>query len=327
MARIVFLFLCIFALWTNDASAQTAKRTVLSAEIYGYQQEMVYFDCVQTPQIRQEFYSNPGEEHVYAFETEDFICMLINGKTRVLLQPGDSLHVNLQYEGRNVQHIEYSGSEQAVRDNRALQGLEALKRDMRYKSQLLGCAALDVKPKDRISDSRTLLERARGMVDASDSQLSEAAKSYILADVESDVYMSLMEYPVMYASIRHLPVEQQEIGDYWKLMEGYSIRTDKASLLNPSYISLMMRYCFYDNEKKAHEAGEKYAMPTRFEGMYEALASFYTDDARDAVLYNLICNFIRAGKEIERVDSILEDYKKKYNKNPQYIQILDSLLQ
>ena len=324
MARIVFLFLCFFASLANSMSAQT--KTTLSAQIYGYQQEMVYFDCVQTPLIRQEFYSNPGEEHVYSFETEDFVCMLINGKTRILLQPGDSLHVNMRYEGKNVQ-VEYSGSEQAVANNRALQGIDMLKRDMRYKSQLLGCAALDIKPKDRIQDSRTLLQRVTEMLAKPETQVSEAARNYLMADVESDAYMSFMEYPVMYASIRHLPVEQQEVGDYWVFMDNYTVRNDKEALLNPSYISLLMRYCFYEKEKQAHKQGTAYAIPTRFESMYEELAAFFTGEARDAVLYNLICNFIRAGKEIERVDPVLKDYKEKYNKKPQYIQILDSLLQ
>ena len=324
MTRIILLFLCAFASLANSVSAQT--KTILSAQIYGYRQEMVYFDCVQTPLIRQEFYSNPGEEHVYSFETADFVCMLINGKTRILLQPGDSLHVNMRYEGKNVQ-VEYSGSEQAVANNSALQSIDMLKRDMRYKSQLLGCAALDVKPKDRIQDSRTLLQKVTELLANPENQLSEAARNYLMADVESDVYMSLMEYPVMYASIRHLPVEQQEVGDYWAFMDNYTVRNDKESLLNPSYISLLMRYCFYEKEKQAQKQGVTYVIPTRFEGMYEELAAFFTGEARDAILYSLICNFIRAGKEIERVDPILKDYKEKYNKRPQYIQILDSLLQ
>ena len=244
-----------------------------------------------------------------------------------MLQPGDSLHVEIHYEGRNVKNIDFSGTDAAVNNNRQFYNIEMLKRDMRYKSQLLGCAALDVKPKDRIQDSKVLQQRVKEMLDAQAGNLSKEAYNYMMADVESDVYMSFMEYPVMYASVRHLPVEQQEIGDYWKLMEGYSVRKDETSLLNPSYIGLLMRYCFYEKERKAHEQGATYTIPARFEGMYEELASFYSDAARDAVLYNLICNFIRAGKEIERVDPILKDYKEKYNKNTQFIQLLESLLQ
>ena len=83
-----------------------AKKTVLSAEIYGYRAEMVYFDCFQTPLLRQEFHTNPGEEHIYSFDTERMVTFAINGKTTVLLMPGDSLHVNLRYEGKQVQAVE-----------------------------------------------------------------------------------------------------------------------------------------------------------------------------------------------------------------------------
>ena len=324
MNRFIIL-LCVLASFVSEISAQS--KATLSAQIYGYQQDMVYFDCVQSPLIRQEFYSNPGEEHVYTFDADGLVCMLINGKNRFLLQPGDSLHVEIHYDGRNVKNVEFSGTEVAVNNNRQFYNIEMLKRDMRYKSQLLGCVALDVKPKDRIQDSKVLLQRVKEMLDVQAANLSKEAYNYMVADVESDAYMSFMEYPVMYASVRHLPVEQQEIGDYWKLMEGYSIHNDNASLQNPSYIGLLMRYCFYEKERKAHEQGAAYTMPSRFEGMYEELASFYSDDARDAVLYNLICNFIRAGKEIERAEPLLKDYKEKYNKNTQYIQLLESLLQ
>ena len=81
--------------------AQEVK-TTLSAQIYGYQKDMVYFDCMQTPLIAQEFYTNPGEEHIYSFECDDLVCLTINGRTTVLLQPGDSLHVDITYEGKSV---------------------------------------------------------------------------------------------------------------------------------------------------------------------------------------------------------------------------------
>ena len=78
------------ALHTTVAAQEKA---VLSAQVYGYQQEMVYFDCLQTPLIAAEFHTNPGEEHLYSFECEGLMCLTINGRTTVMLLPGDSLHV------------------------------------------------------------------------------------------------------------------------------------------------------------------------------------------------------------------------------------------
>ena len=37
--------------------------------------------------------------------------------------PGDSLHVNLRYEGKQVQAVEFSGTAEAVAQNRLLRDI------------------------------------------------------------------------------------------------------------------------------------------------------------------------------------------------------------
>ena len=306
----------------NTSTAQ--QKTTLSAQIYGYQKDMVYFDCIQTPLIAQEFYTNPGEEHVYNFECDNLVCITINGRTAVLLQPGDSLHVDINYDGKSVK-VDYSGSERAVNNNRLMKSIETLKSTLRYKSQLLGCVALDIKPKTRIDDSRTLLERATALIGRSSA--SEEAKNYVSAIIDYDVYMSFIEYPVMYKSVRGLSVEEQEIGDYWTIMDGYITRSDAQALSCPEYASLLMRYCFYMNEKMAKEKGGVYVMPGVLEEMYKEIASFYTGEQRDFLLYTLLRNFIMNGKEIERADALYNEYIEKYNVSAFNRSILEMLLQ
>ena len=300
------------------------QKTTLSAQIYGYKGDKVYFDCMQTPLIAQEFYTNPGEEHVYSFECDKLVCLTINGRTTVLLQPGDSLHVDMNYDGKNVK-VEYSGSERAVNNNRLVKGVENLKRTLRYKSQLLGCAALDIKPKDRISDSRLLLEKSQALFER--SQATAEAKNYIAATIDYHVYMSFIEYPVMYESVRGVAKEEQEIGDYWTIMDGYVTRTDAESLNCPEYASLLMRYCFYMNEKAAKAKGVKYETPKVMEEMYDELAKFYSGEQTDFLLYTLLRNFIMNGQEIERADALYKDYLEKYNINAFHREIIDMLLQ
>lgn len=319
--RLLFVFASVFALLTT-ATAQ--QKTTLSANIDGYKRSKVFFDCMQTPLISQEFHTNPGEEHIYNFDCEGLVWMNINGNTGVILQPGDSLHVDIVYEGKNAK-VEYSGSERAVNNNRLVKSIENLKRSLRYKEQLLGCAALDIKPKDRISDSRVLLEKAKALIEKSPA--SPEAKNYVMAMIEYDVYMSFVEYPVMYASVRGVPVEEQEIGDYWSIMDGYVLRSDAESMNCAEYASFLMRYCFYINERTAKANGEAYSMPTVMEDMYKELAACYEGPQRDFVLYILLRNFIINGREIERADALYNDYVEKYNSNAFYKSILDMLMQ
>lgn len=318
------LLITLIALVTVSHGVMAQHKATLSAQIYGYQGDMIHFDCIQTPLIAAEFHTNPGEEHLYSFECDDLVCLTINGRTTVMLLPGDSLHVEMNYEGKNAK-VEYSGTERAVHNNRLLKSIDNLKRSMRYKNQLLGCVALDIKPKARIDDSRTLMEKATALIEK--SQASEEAKNYVRAIIEYDVYMSFIEYPVMYASVRGLAIDQQEIGDYWSITEGYTLRTDKEALRCPEYASLLMRYCFYLNEKAAKAKGEEYAMPTKMEDMYRELAACYEGDHRDYVLYTLLRNFIMNGKEIERADVLYKDYTEKYNTSAFHKGILEMLLQ
>ena len=318
------LLFAVIALFTFTNATNAQQKTTLSAEIYGYQRDMVYFDCIQTPLIAQEFYTNPGEEHLYSFDCDRLVCISINGRTNVLLQPGASLHVNINYEGKNVT-VEYSGSERAVNNNRLLENLNNIKRSLRYKNQLLGCVALDIKPKSRIDDSRILMEKVKALIEKSSA--SQEAKNYVMALTDYDVYLSFIEYPVMYQSVRGVAIDQQEIGDYWNIMEGYVLRNDTEAMNCPEYASLLMRYCFYAKEKEANEKGEKYEMPKMLEVMYKEIAGFYDGKQRDFLLYTLLCNFIRNGQDIERADVLYKDYIEKYNKDNYYKSILDLLLQ
>ena len=315
----MFLFLAL------NSFAQ--RKTTLSAEVNGYKREMVYFDCLQSPFFNAEFHNNPGEEHLYSFNTKNLVCMLLNGQVNVLLLPGDSIHVAVQYDNNLPPKTTFSGDKKAVAANNMLQGISELKRQMRYKSQLLACVVVDIKPQKRIEDSRILLTKVQEMVKKAGKQLTPLATEYILSTTEAAAYTSYMEYPQMYAETRKLAVSDQGIGDYWKIMDGVKLRSTEGALASPDYVSFLMRYCFYENEKKATLANQQYTAPRQLEEMFKTLSLFYSGALRDAVLYQLLVNFTRNGKELERVRPLYLEYKNNYNINQEYLQILDKLLE
>lgn len=315
------VFLCL----ALNSFAQ--RKTTLSAEVNGYKREMVYFDCLQSPFFNAEFHNNPGEEHLYSFNTKNLVCMLLNGQVNVLLLPGDSIHVAVQYDNNLPPKTTFSGDKKAVVANNMLQSISELKRQMRYKSQLLACVVVDIKPQKRIEDSRILLTKVQEMVKKAGKQLTPLAAEYILSTTEAAAYTSYMEYPQMYAETRKLAVSDQGIGDYWKIMDGVKLRSTEGALASPDYVSFLMRYCFYENEKKATLANQQYTAPRQLEEMFKTLSSFYSGALRDAVLYQLLVNFTRNGKELERVRPLYLEYKNNYNINQEYLQILDKLLE
>ncbi len=321
----IALTMCILSFSTMSFAEN--RKTTFSAEVYGWKHDMVDVQCVQTPMIHAEFHTNPGEEHLYTFETSSLVCLFVNGRVPVLLMPGDSIHAVIHYDGKNVSNIQFSGKTSAVNQNQMMEDIRQMKRDMRFKQQLMTCLVLDTKPATRIADARTLYAKGIGMINAADNIPTEA-KEYLTASLENDLYLSLMEYPQMYENGRKQPISEQGIGDYWTILGEWTPQPTKTMLDNPDYIGLLMRYYIYDNERKAHNAGTTWTREEKFEDIYTALANYFTNEnVRDAVLYNLICNFIRGGKEIERVDPIIKDYKETYNINTTYVDILDSLLQ
>ncbi len=321
--QLITLSLCFLSL----VGYAQSMRTVFSAEIYGWQHNMIDFQCVQTPFISQEFYTNPGEEHHFAFETDELVCLLVNGRVPFLLMPGDSIHAVISYEGKKASEIQLSGTPSAVSQNQLMQDIRQLKTDMRFKQQLLTCLVLDTKPAARIADARALTERVKEF-SSGYTDIPSDAMDYINAGSEADLYMSLMEYPQMYENGRKQPIAEQGIGDYWTITGDWKPQPTNAMLENPDYISLLMRYYVYDKEREAQKTGQPWEREKRFEEMYAAFADYFTDETtRDAVLYNLICNFIRGGQEIERAEPIIKDYKEKHNRNKKYASILDSLFQ
>ncbi|ALO49556.1 hypothetical protein [Hoylesella enoeca] len=314
-------------LMSGILTVEAQSRTTLSAEVYGYRRDMVYFDCIQSPFFNAEFHTNPGDEHLYTFESKAPVCMLINGQVNVLLVPGDSVHAVVKYDEKRLSSVVFSGTAKAVAANSLLRNIGELRQQMRYKSQLLACVVVDVKPQQRIADSRTLLSKVQTMVEKDRKQLSAEAADYILAATEAAAYTSYMEYPQMYADTRKTPITEQGIGDYWQLMNGVKLRKGVGALSCPEYVSFLMRYCFYENQKKAVAKGESYAIPQQLEEMYKQLAAYYDGTLRDATLYQLLVNFIRNGKETERALPLYAEYKAKYNIDKTRIDILNKLLQ
>lgn len=321
------VYLLLGMLLSGALTSIAQVKTTLSAEVYGYRRDMVYFDCVQSPFYNAEFHTNPGDEHLYSFQTQTPVCMLINGQAEVLLLPGDSIHAVVRYDEKRLSEVTFGGSPRAVAANRLLRSIVELKQQMRYKNQLLACIVVDVKPQQRIEDSRQLLAKVQQMVEKEKQALTPTAADYILAGAEAAAYTSYMEYPQMYAETRKTPVKEQGIGDYWKLMDGVKLRKSEGALYHPEYVSFLMRYCFYENEKKAVAKGQAYTVPQQLEEMYKELASFYDGAQRDAVLYQLLVNFVRNGKELERVTPLYELYKTKYCTDKTHLNVLDKLLQ
>ena len=314
---------------TSWGAAKQAE-TTLNCRVYGFRAETVYMDCNNNPAINAQFPANQGEDMTMRFSADRLTIITVND-TGILLEPGDSLCADFRFnsQSRRPESIEFSGSDRSVVENEIFQSLEKYRLSMKYKEQLLSCVVLDIKPAERLADSEKLMQRVRETLDRTKKKTSAAFRNYVSAYYETMYWLSKIEYPAMYAQLRKTPFDKQGIGDYWTIDRGLKLRKDDASLSCFPYYELILRYCTYCGERNAMAAGETYVRPDELEAAYAELASFYKSNpqVRDAALYALLGNYIRQGVQIERVDALLPDYLKNYNRNPLFAATLEAMMQ
>ena len=330
MKKFTFILtgLLLFVLPVTSWAAGKAVKTTLNCRLYGFRAETLYVDCINDPQIRKEFAPNPGEDLTLTFTTDRMMVFTVF-ETEVMVEPGDSLCVDIRYgsQSRRPESVEFTGSPKSVIENQIFQSLENFRLAMKYRDRLLSCAVLGVTPAERFADSEKMLQRVNETLARNKKKVSKAFANYTGAYYDALYWMSKLEYPVMYAALCRTPIEEQGIGDYWTIDKGLKIRKDEASLSCFPYYELILRYCNYCYERKAAAKGETYERPDQLEEAYEQLASFYKGSVRDAALYALLGNYIRQGQQIERADNLMPDYLKNYNQNKQYAATLNALMQ
>ena len=311
--------------WAAKPSA-----TTLNCRVYGFRAETVYMDCNSDLSISAQFPARQGEDMTMRFAADRLTVINVND-TEIFVEPGDSLCTDIRFgnQSRRPESLEFTGSPRSVVENEIFQSLEKYRNSIKYREQLLACVVIDIKPADRIADSEKMMQRVNETLDRTKKKTSAEFRNYVSAYYESMYWMSKIEYPVMYAELRKVPLDKQGIGDYWAVADKLKLRKDRASLDCFHYYELILRYCTFCGEREAAARGETYVRPDELEDAYRELAAFYKGNSavRDAALYALLGNYIRQGQQIERVDALLPDYLKKYNRNKQYAATLEALMQ
>lgn len=331
MFKKIFVFVLFSAsLLPQVQSKGKEKHTAISCVVNNFKRDMIYLDSPQTPEIRGEFHRNPGEEHLLTFNTDKIITFRVNGQElEFFLEPGDSLHADITYGDRLAETILFGGSERAVDQNQFLWDLYRYRLSVRFKTSLNACLVLDHKPADRIAAAKQFAEEARKMLDANKKKYSKAFINYVEASIDALVCESQIYYPELYAGMRQKPISEQGIGDYWSLLDNYQTRSDEASLRCASYVDFLLKYMVYEKGKKSadREGGLEKFMPKTLEENYNLAVETFKGAQLDAVLFRILTNYIVQGKNIEEVEQWITDYKQKYNKDKEYVKILDLLMQ
>lgn len=105
----IFLIIGLVSVLTFPAEAK-GRPTVISAEIYGYVRDQVYFDFLEKEGINMEFPYKEGQVIEFTVDLDDVTTLVLNTFIEMYLQPGDSIHVKLTYDGKRYESVEFSGT-------------------------------------------------------------------------------------------------------------------------------------------------------------------------------------------------------------------------
>ena len=144
------------------------------------------------------------------------------------------------------------------------------------------------------------------------------AFNYIYAELEGMYLDNLVKYPFIVSDVNKKPLQECTPKGYWEALDGYQVKSDKASLKSYAYIGWLIDYLEYREKCEARKAGKEYKPAGNMEEMYEKLVNAYEGDTRDAVLYLFLYNAISKQQDFDVIKTLSKDYFKKYNKNKKF---------
>lgn len=322
---IIILACCLSAI----VSLQAQRAATVTATMSGYQGgKVVDFEFIEKDGINQQIpYSNNQEME---FEAElDYITMMkINGRTSVILQPGDKINVDIKYDYSNgtVALATFTGTPEAVLASTLLQDIQKNRRRNRYKTNILSAVILKRMPLDYYDATKAEWKEEVALLDAIKPQISPAMYNYLLSEIESVLIPNLLRSPWVYAEMMRTTADSCMREDYWNLLDQYKLRDDKASLRNYNYMGFLLEYEMYQQKKKAREQNITHTPPKTLEEAYKGIASFYDGSFRDCALCVLLYNAITKGNDFPTIEKLTKDYFNKYNKNKQFKTMLTNMM-
>lgn len=321
-------FAILFVLFVLPLTAkEKGQDTYVCVEVYGYGGKMVSFDYMEKPEAYVEFPYKEGQPMEVVTKLTDITMLNINMWVNICLQPGDSLHAKIVYEGRSYKTVEYSGTPRAVLIANTLHKIRSSRREADYKANIPAALVVLTEPKGYHQASLDEWKREKAILDEAKGEMSPRVYNYLLSELDAIFLPNVIMYPYVCADFQKKPLEECIAEGYWEALDGYQVREDDASLRNRNYMSFLLPYAEYMICKRNGAIPDKFRMTQSVESKYEELAEFYDGVLRDAALFVVLYNNLASENvDIEKSEALIRDYLKKYNINKEYKLILREIM-
>ena len=322
----ILILLLLACAWPTMAK-EKGKQTYVSMEVYGYQGRSIYFDFMEKNDANVDYPYKEGQLMEVTANLDDITMLNVNMWVNMCLQPGDSLHAKVTYEGRNYTAVEYSGTPQAVLIANTLHRIRMHRREVRYKANLPAALVVLTDPIAYHQASLDEWRAEKAILNEIKAEIPERVYNYLLSELDAIFLPNLITYPYACAVYQKKELKDCIADGYWTALDDYQLRDDEASLRNRNYMSFLPSYAKYEICKRNGCDPATFKTSQSRESEYEELAGFYEGALRDAALFVIIYNgLVGDGRDFELCRNLSKDYLKKYNISKEYKQILKEIM-
>ena len=100
-------------------------------------------------------------------------------------------------------------------------------------------------------------QRVRNAAKAIRDKVDPFAFNYIHAELEGMYLDNLVKYPFIVSDVNKKPLQECTPKGYWEALDGYQVKSDKASLKSYAYIGWLIDYLEYREKCEARKAGKE----------------------------------------------------------------------
>lgn len=301
---------CLFGM-----GLQAQKTSKISAVAHGYTGRVIDFEFVDDTRHNRQFAYVEGQKMEFEVKLKEPSLMKINVWVWVMVCPGDEIRLDLQYEKKSCHNVTFAGTPSAVALNEAVGKGRISRLKEHYKANPLAAVVTQVPVADYYRDTKRHWEKERRLLEEVRAASEAVAFNYVYAELEGMYLSNLVTYPFIAEEVLRKDISEYLPEDYWRVLDTYRIKDDRASLKSFSYIKWLLDYKEYRERKEAHEAGRAFHPVRGLEEAYQGIVDFYDGAVRDAALYVLLYEAIKAQKDFGLISKLTRDYLKKYNQN------------
>ncbi len=322
------LFLLLGVLLVCCGISHSQKLTSISAIVKGYNGKVIDFEFMNQEGINMQFPYQEGQEMSFEVKLNDINLVKVNSYIWLCVRPGDRIHADIQYDGRNYKTAEFTGTPEIIVANQVIRDMRNFRISNDYKMNTLAAIATLVPMEKYYEATKLELEKELAMLEAKKAEIPEDVYRYLYAEHESLLLTNLIKCPEIYAGVRKVKAEAVIYPEsYWNILDNYQLHEDVHSLKSRPYMSFLLLYKYYMKKKAAHDQGKEYVQRTGMKEEYEELADFYKGKLRENALFVFLYNQIVAGRDFNELERLVKDFLKKYNEDKYFRKTLTDMMQ